>query len=343
MSIRPAYIRQLSLVLLIGLSILEGAVFAQSKVGTTGAPFLAIGTGARALGMGDAFVAIANDVSALYWNPAGTARIGSREVMFSHTEWFVATRVTWLGVSVPLDQNNAVGVSVALLDYGEGEVTTVEFPEGTGERWSASDLALGISYARNLTDRFSVGGTAKFVQQKLWNERAAGFAFDVGVLFLAGVSGLRLGATVANFGTDMRLDGKDLFVQHDIDPENAGNNPAISAKLKVDAWSLPLLFRVGTAMDLLSTESSRLTVGIDALHPTDNTESINTGFEYSFRQALYFRAGYKGLFQKDSQDRYSVGVGLSQSVGGLRISIDYSYQEVKLLNAVQRFAVRLKF
>jgi hypothetical protein len=313
--------------------------FSQSKVGTTAAPFLGIAVGPRAIGLGGAFVAVASDVSTLYWNPAGASRIGKSEVMVSHTQWIFGTSFDWIGVMIALDRNNSIGVSLTQLDYGEEEVTTIDFPEGTGEKWGASDLAIGISYARNLTDRFSVGGTVKFIHQKIWNERAIGFALDFGVLFITEFRGLKLGATIANFGTEMRLDGKDLFVQHDLDPEAGGNNPAISAKLRTDSWPLPLLFRVGASIDLINGESNRVVLAVDALHPNDNTESLNLGLEYTFRDFIYVRVGYKSLFQKDSQEGLTAGVGLSYKVGGVRVKFDYAYQDFGILKNIQNFAL----
>jgi hypothetical protein len=327
---------------LIVLLIVE-ALLGQSKVGTTAAPFLGIAVGSRAIGMGGAFTAFAGDVSTLYWNPAGASRIGTNEIMISHTNWIFGTSFDWVGVSVAIDRNNSIGLTITRLDYGEEEVTTIDYPEGTGERWEANDIAIGLSYARNLTDRFSVGGTVKFIQQKLWNERATGFALDIGVLFLTEFKGLKLGASISNFGTEMQLDGKDLFVIYDPDPTITGNNSAISAKLKTDSWPLPLHFRVGVSVDLFKNETNYLTISIDALHPNDNTESLNAGFEYSFKEIVYLRAGYKSLFQKDSQEGLTAGVGLRYKLGGLGFKFDYAYQDFGILKNVQSFSLSIQF
>ncbi len=318
-------------------------ILGQSKVGTTAAPFLGIAVGPRAIGMGGAFTAFAGDVSTLYWNPAGASRIGMSEVMISHTKWIFGTSFDWIGVSVAIDRNNSIGLSITRLDYGEEEVTTIDYPEGTGERWEANDIAIGLSYARNLTDRFSVGGTVKFIQQKLWNERATGFALDIGVLFITEFRGLKLGASISNFGTEMQLDGKDLFVIYDPDPTITGNNSAISAKLKTDSWPLPLLFRVGASIDLFKNETNYLTISIDALHPNDNTESLNTGFEYGFKDIVYLRAGYKSLFQKDSQERFTAGIGLRYKLGNLGFKFDYAYQDFGILRNIQSFSLSIQF
>lgn len=177
---------------------------AQSKVGTTAAPFLGISVGPTASAMGGAFVALGSDASSLYWNPGAISRMGRSQIMGAHTSWLVDTDFNWVGLSIALDADNAIGLSLTQLDYGEEEVTTVQKPDGTGEKWTAQDIAVGLSYARNLTDRFSIGGSLKYISQSIWNESASAFAFDLGLLFLTPFNGLRIGMSISNFGTDMR-------------------------------------------------------------------------------------------------------------------------------------------
>ncbi|NIV13319.1 MAG: PorV/PorQ family protein, partial [Aliifodinibius sp.] len=160
-----------------------------SNVGTTAAPFLEIGVGARALGMGGAFVSTANDASALYWNPAGLGRLQQLEVMFVHTEWIADITFDYVGAVLPLGRYGALGASITTLNMGEMQVRTILQPEGTGELFDAKDMALGISYGLNLTDRFSIGFNSKYIYQKIWKETAQGFAIDIGTLFTTGFNG----------------------------------------------------------------------------------------------------------------------------------------------------------
>ena len=104
------------------------------------------------------------------------------------------------------------------LDYGEEPVTTVDNPEGTGELYAARDLAVGVSYARALTDRFTIGGTAKLIRQQIYNESANGAAFDLGLRYSTGFRGITIGMAMTNFGSDMTLAGRDLRRRIDIDP-----------------------------------------------------------------------------------------------------------------------------
>jgi hypothetical protein len=179
--------------------------FGQTKVGSTAAPFLNIGMGPRAVSMGGAFVATANDVTALYWNPAGASRTEFNGAEFSHANWFANINYNWAGAMFNTGLGT-VGLSLTYLDYGSLEVTTLSEPEGTGEYFNPKDLSLALTYAFNLTDKFSIGANIKYVNEKIWNSSASAIAADLGVLFLSNIYGLRIGATISNFGSDMKLD-----------------------------------------------------------------------------------------------------------------------------------------
>lgn len=319
-------------------------VFGQSKVGSTSAPFLNIGIGPRAISMGGAFVATASDVSSLYWNPAGASRSDINEAMFSHSSWFADINYNWAGAMLKLGDAGTVGLNLTYLDYGDMEITTLAEQDGTGQYFSAYDLSMGLTYAYNLTDRFSLGGTVKYIQSKIWNTSASAFAMDLGVLFHSDIYGLRIGATITNFGTGMKMDGKDLLVQHDIDPNNYGNNDQILASLQTDEFPLPLTFRIGLAMDVLNNEEHRVTLAADALHPNDNDESLNVGGEYMFNNLIAFRVGYKSLFLDNSEEGLTAGVGLNYNfTSDFGVRVDYAYQDFGMLDYTQHFSLGIKF
>ena len=321
-----------------------GCVFGQSKIGSTSAPFLNIGVGPRAISMGGAFVATSDDISSLYWNPAGASRSNTNEAIFAHSSWFADITYEWAAAMVKLGDAGTVGLNLTYLNYGEMEITTLAEQDGTGQMFSANDLSLGLTYAYNLTDRFSLGGTVKYIQQKIWNSSASAFAVDLGVLFLSDIYGLRIAATITNFGTTMQMDGQDLFVQHDIDPNNYGNNDQILASLKTDEFPLPLTFRIGLAMDVVDSEEHRITLAADALHPNDNDESINVGGEYMFNNLIAFRLGYKSLFLSNSEEGFTAGVGLNYNfTSDFGVRIDYAYQDFGVLDYTQHFALGIRF
>ena len=319
-------------------------VFGQSKVGSTAAPFLNVGIGPRAISMGGAFVATASDVSSLYWNPAGASRSNTNEAMFSHSSWFADINYNWAGAMLKLGDAGTVGLNLTYLNYGDMEITTLAEQDGTGQFFSAYDLSMGLTYAYNLTDRFSLGGTVKYIQSKIWNTSASAFAMDLGVLFHSDIYGLRIAATITNFGTPMKMDGKDLLVQHDIDPNNYGNNDQILASLQTDEFPLPLTFRIGLAMDVLNNEEHRVTLAADALHPNDNDESLNVGGEYMFNNLIAFRVGYKSLFLDNSEEGLTAGVGLNYNfTSDFGVRVDYAYQDFGILDYTQHFSLGIKF
>lgn len=330
------------LMLIILIPFLE--VSAQSKVGTTAAPFLTNPVGSRAIGMGGAFVATSNDVTALFWNPAGIARIGNGDASFTRTNWFANITYNWAGATVDLGELGALGLNATYLDYGKMEVTTLAEYDGTGEYFTASDMVIGLTYSRNLTDRFAIGVTAKYVSQKIWNCSASALAFDFGVLFVSDIYGLRVGATITNFGEEMQLDGKDLYVQYDLDPNAYGNNEQILAKLNTDRFPLPLTFRVGLAIDPIDIENHRITLGVDALHPNDNDESLNAGLEYLLYDVISLRAGYSSLFLNNDVSGLTLGAGIKYDFNpAFGVYVDYAYQDFGILKYTQHFTLGIKF
>jgi hypothetical protein len=315
-----------------------------TKVGTTAAKFLSIPVGARALGMGGAFVALANDASAMYWNPGGLAQLTGREAMFTHAEWVADLKFNYGGIALPVEGVGTIGVNFSALSMDEMERTTEDYPEGTGTTFSAGSYAIGVTYARNLTDWFAIGGNFKFINEKIWNSSANGFAVDLGTLFTTPFPGLKFGAGISNFGTKMHMTGDDLLVLKAVST-NQGSNQAVNANFSTDQFDLPLTLRIGLAYQPIDDEEQILTVAVDALHPNDNTESLNMGVEYTtFHRILSIRGGYNGLGIKDGEEQFTLGGGLSyEVVPGLRARVDYAFERFGRLNNVHKFGIGLLF
>ena len=290
-----------------------------SKVGTAVAQFLKIGVGARATGMGESFAAVANDVNALYWNPAGITNIKSISLGVSHTQWFAQLFHNYIGIVIPLSEDNVLGISAVSLTTNEQEVTTADRPDGTGVFYTVNDVAFGLSLAHKLTDRFSVGVTAKYIQQTLYNESANTFAIDIGTYLRTGFHNLVIAMCVSNYGGTMQLEGTDLIALADIN-KNIGGEYNPDARLKTEPWSLPLNFRVGVSMDLIGgmdpliqSEYNRFTMAIDGNHPNDNDERLNIGCEYSWDEIFFARFGYKVNYDVE---KWTFGAGVKLNLGG---------------------------
>ena len=325
---------------------LSSFALAQNPVGTSAGSFLGIPIGPRAQAMGGAYLGMTNDVSSAYWNPGAVSFIGKTQTLISHTSWFLGTSLNWVGVNIQIDEANAFAISLTQLDYGREEITTIFEQEGTGRYWDAVDLSAAVTYSRKLTSRFAIGGSFKIVHSQIYNESATAFALDLGVLYKTQLEGLNLGMSIANYGSKMKMDGKDLFQQIDIDPENSGHNERLVSTLKTDEWALPIFFRIGISYDILNWEENRLTLATDALHPTDNVESMNLGMEYSYNELISLRAGYRSLFQEDLEGGLTLGGGIKYDVPNFaNINIEYAWLDYGVIDpdGVQTFALTITF
>ena len=334
--------RLLLMILLLALPVFSQKV---TKVGTTAAGFLNIDVGARAVGMGSAFVTLSDDPSGIYWNPAGLARMSTPQTMFSHTAWLLDLAFNFAAVTIPVRGTGTLGLSAAFLSMDDMERTTIDQPMGSGEYFSAGSYAFTLSYARRLTDRFSIGGNVKLIQEKIYHSSATGMAFDIGTLFETQFNGFMIGMSISNYGTKMRMNGRDMLIQSDVDPQIYGNNENINSHLDTDAYDLPLMFRVGCSIDVLrGAGNSNLILALDALHPNNDVESLNAGAEYMFNKMVALRAGYKSLFARDSEVGPCVGGGLRYRIKDFtELRLDYAFQDFGFLTEVHRFSFGLIF
>ncbi|MGE5457490.1 MAG: PorV/PorQ family protein [Methanococcaceae archaeon] len=310
-----------------------------SKKGTTAAPFLSIPQGAKASAMGGAFVSVADDPSAMFWNPAGLTKVEGMGVMFDHTEWIADVRFNYIAASYSLGDLGNVGVSFTSSDIGEMGVTTIDEPEGTGEVFKASDVAVNLAYAIKLTDNFAIGISPKFISQSIWRMSATGFAMDLGVQYTTPFDGIILGMSISNFGSKMQLNGNSTLTLIQI-----GEDTKVPAYLQTEEWALPLNFRVGLAYQPIRTGQHKVTLALDAQHPNDNYESVNVGAEYMFNDFIAFRGGYNSLFLKESEQSFALGFGLKQALlDNVVVRVDYSYQKFGRLTNVQKFTLGINF
>ena len=310
------------------------------KSGTTAAQFLKIGVGAQAMGVGGAFVAATDDVYSLYWNPAGITKVSRVTFAGAYTQWFADITHQFFGLVLPIDGSSAVGFHAIFLNIDPIEITTIDRPHGTGEFFDANDLAVGVSYARRLTNLFAMGITGKYLQQSIYNESAGTFAFDIGSMLDVPWWGIKLGMHFSNFGGKLQLDGRDLIREFDMNPNNT-TNIGVEKRLQTEPWELPINFRVGLAADVMGGEESpmdseinRLSISIDGNHPVDSPEFINLGVEYSYQDLVTARFGYR---MKPDNSKLFYGAGLKMPISDAFLTLDYalaSYDELDYINII---------
>jgi hypothetical protein len=344
-----------SLAVLIAIS---GPALAQKpyRMGTTTASFLEIGYGTSGTAMGDAAVSALHDVSSVYWNPAGMSYMEQSEAVFSYQPWLVGINTAFAAVGLVIPRLGTLGLNLIQVDYGDMDVTTIEYQEGTGEKFSATDFAFGFSYARKLAQWFGFGATGKYVSSRIWHTHATALAFDLGVIvqthFFSPTGnreqGMAIGMSISNYGTKMRYDGIDLIQPIDILPYEQGNYRDVPGQFRLESWELPLIFRIGFSVKPLYSERHELTLAADALHPNNNSESLNIGGEYRVNLpgtgTFYLRGGYKALFMPDSEYGLSFGGGMVlRMMNNTAVRVEYAYRNIGILGRVHAYSFGVLF
>ncbi|MEL1230798.1 MAG: PorV/PorQ family protein [Candidatus Neomarinimicrobiota bacterium] len=331
-----------------------------NRYGTTTANFLEIGIGSRATSMGDAYVAVANDVSSIYWNPAGLSNVPNSSALFMVQPWLVDVDMLFAGGAVVVPKIGVFGLGITHLDYGQMDVTNLEYQNGTGERFGASDMAATFTFSRKIVSWFSFGSSMKYISSKIWHSSANAFAVDLGVLvntkFFSFTGndkdGLNIGMSISNYGTRMQYDGIDSYQPIDISEFEDGNYGDVAGQFRTSQWELPLIFRIGFALKPIVSNTVNLTVSADALHPNNNAESLNIGaaLDYkipSFGQVSLTSGAKNGMRSINSDgDNFSITFGFGVKMfhlGNKSLSIDYSYKPMGILGNVQIYTVGVSF
>jgi len=317
--------------LLIAMPVYAGGV---KKIAQTGMKWLSIPVGARATALGGAYTAMVNDASAVFWNPAGMALTQGRHIFLSQNKWIADITINAGALVYNAGDWGVFGASFSAVDWGtihgtQRATTATGFVE-TGDI-SPTDWAIGLSYARQMSSQFSFGGHVKFVHEKLGETLEGTFddprtfsaevslvAFDFGTLYYTGFKDLRFGMSLQNFSQEKSY--------------------------RAESFPLPLTFKFGVAMNVfnlwLDQPDHNFTLAIDAIHPRDYSERLHFGFEYSFKNLVFLRGGYKTNY--DEED-FTFGGGLLFEIGNLGVGFDYSYLQFKNFDAVNMFSFDFKF
>lgn len=304
-----------------------------NKGGRTSLQFLKIGMGARQSALGEASIALVRDVNAVFWNPANISGIESTEVSFSYVRWLADMNYVAGALGYRLGTFGILAGYVGSLDYGDIPEALAASGSGsndtrTGNTFSGGDLVAGLTFSRAFTDRLSVGLSAKFLRETLWDFDASTFAFDVGTNYDLGYKGVRLAMSAQNVGGDVEY---------------------LDQGSQSEAFDVPIVFRIGLSANVISGSESalvdmgpshRMRVGFEAINTNDFSERVHVGGEYLFAGLIALRGGYRFNY---AEGNLSLGFGISPSIGDLEARIDYSYVQYDFLNAPHRFSLTLAF
>jgi hypothetical protein len=301
------------------------------KLAQTGLQFLKVDVGTRAAALGGAYAMIGQDASAIFYNPSGLARMQTNyEAFLTRTQWIADINYNAGAFAANLGRYGTVGVTFIFADYGDIQGTQVASTEAGYEDTHMLDVgayAVGVSYAKSLTERFSIGAHVKFAGQNLdksalsdetIDNSVSGLAFDFGTTFYPGYKSFRLGMYIRNYSPQF--------------------------KYEKEAFQLPLTFAIGFGMDILDFmgdhENSSLLLGVDALHPRDYTERVHIGMEYSYNKMVFLRGGYKTNYDEEG---LTAGVGFHVKTTSVGVKVGYSYSEFGVFDGVNRFDVGFTF
>jgi long-subunit fatty acid transport protein len=307
------------------------------RAGISAFQFLKIGVGARGVAMGESFVAIANDASALFWNPAGLTQFTENQAIASHTEYVVDIKHDFFGVAYHLDPQNSVGASFSSLHMQDMEITTEAQPFGTGRYFSFGDVAIAMTYSRKMTDQFSFGASIRYVEETLDVLKMRSVMVDLGTFYWTGLGSARFAVVISNFGADVAPKGT---VQE-------FDGTTVSS---FQTFSLPTVFKLGVAFEPWETSDQRLTTSLQLNHPNDNSEHMRLGLEYAWQNTFFLRCGVKRtigqpLWGADatSEESFAFGAGILVPVGFTVVGADYAYANFSRLGSVHRISMSFTY
>ncbi len=301
-----------------------------SRKGTTGADQLLIPVGARGIATGGAFLANLTGLESIFYNPAGLDVTKSTEGMFSYMTYLGDINVSYFAAGASLGDIGSIALSFKAMDFGDIDVTTTDYPDGTGQSYSPSFLVGTLTFSKVLTDRISVGTNLKMISETIMNTSAAGFAIDIGVQYKFN-SKLFLGASVKNIGPNMQYTGPDLIHSTTIPGADLGTGPG-SFMIETETFQIPSYFELSLGYKYDINMQNDLLVASTFTANNSLEDLVNFGVEYGYMDMFFLRGGYR--YQVENIDEavygFTLGAGVSYKLSGdVGIVVDYAFREAK--------------
>lgn len=295
------------------------------RAGISALTFLKIDPSPRSSALGSASTTLTGDGFSSWSNPAGLAELENLTFAGANTFWVAGINHCYFSAVKPTKKAGTFALSLTSLTTGAMERRTEFQPDGTGQKFYASNTAIGLSYSKMLTDMFSYGVTVRYVNEQLAEYVANTAVVDMGFLYRVDFKDLRFAVGLQSFGTNSKLKGN-------YQPEGLNSKP-----VTVGSYPAPTVFKLGISMVPVKKDNQSLMVALQLDHPNDNAENIRFGLEYEYRKILYLRAGYK-INVKD-QHYPTAGFGVKARVGKHPLNVDYSVDPTKYLGWIHRVAL----
>src|SRR3989442_14118054 len=320
------------------------------RMGTAGAQELRIPVGAASIAIAGSAVALGNGIGNIYYNPASLAAVDNAEAIISYSTYLADSKVNYGAVSTKVGAAGNVAFSVKVLNIGDIIVTTEAAPEGTGEILNPTYSVFGLSYGRRMTDRVLLGFTANYVNEKIAQTTATGFAGDFGVQYDTGWRGLRFGFAMKNIGPNMRFQGPDFEQRITLPGDDPTAQPHV-VRLEATDFELPSYLQIGVSYDLGVSEKQHATLYGAFQGNNFSTDEYRVGAEYLIGEHLALRGGYVGQVGLKEVDRqsdylfsYNYGAGLNFKMGDRPLSFDWAGTHVgEFFNDNQQVSLKIAF
>ncbi len=302
-----------------------------SRKGTTGADQLLIPVGARGIATGGAFIANLTGLESIYYNPAGLDVTHVTEGMFSYMTYLADINVSYFAAGASLGDFGSMAISFKSLDFGDIDVTTSDFPDGTGQTYSPSYLVGTLTYSKVLTDRISVGTNLKMISETIMNTSATGFAIDIGVQYKFN-SQLSLGAAVKNVGPNMQYTGPDLVSAISIPGTNIGTSSTGSYMVETETFQVPSYFELSLGYKYDINAQNDLLVASTFTANNSLEDLVNLGIEYGYMDMFFVRGGYRYQMENidDAVFGFTLGAGINYKISDdIGVVVDYAFREAK--------------
>lgn len=291
------------------------------RAGISTLTFLKNDASPRSLALGGANLALDADGMSTSHNPAVNAQLDQTHFAFSDLMLGATIHQGWVSGVVPLNSStSALGLNFNYFSSGSMKVRTEFQPNGNGTYFNSNQFAVGLSYAKMLSNRFSFGANLKYVRERLAQYTNNTVAADLGFLYTTDVHDLKFGIVVSNFGGNSALSGDFLAVDFN------RSTPSL------DKFSVPTTFRLGASIKAIEKENQSLLAAIQLEHPNDNSENLRLGLEYEYRKMIFVRIGYK--LNVKSEILPTFGAGYRTRLGSHTVNINYAANATSYLGII---------
>lgn len=298
----------------------------RTKLGTMAAPELLIPLGSIGTSLQGSSLASTTGVDAMYWNPAGLSQMesNSADIMFSHMNYFADLKMEYLAGAVKIGSFGVLGVSLRSLDFGDPiEVTTELSPEGTGATYSPTYIIANLGFGKAMTDKVHFGMNVKLISERIAQVSSTGYAFDFGLQYVAGASGIRFGIALKNLGSSMKFDGPGL------DRVSIENGGTIVRRVTLQEFDLPTSLEIGVSYKVAFAKNNSVSISTSFQNSGFTSDEYRFGLEYSFKKYVFLRGAFTVFPDKEQDEALfgpSFGAGVKYPFGNLSLGFDYAYR-----------------